>query len=340
MAIEFECPNCGERYRLRDDVAGKKAKCKNPQCGRLMLIPQPHRATVPPTTPPPPDIEAAALSALADTPEQKEEVAAEQAIPVTCQFCQHKWTEPLAKAGKNVLCPNPECRQRVKVPIPKKEAPTDWRQGVGGNKPSLAKENFEKPKDIVSSEAATVVTKQAWEKGGGAEQELEPIPLARKLRLWCVVLGLLVALGAGVWYLVKARTTGKEDKLIADAMKEYTGASDVPPAQNPLGSAILQMAAGEHALRQTKNADDLKNALDLLAKARIDLQLAEVKDPNLLAQVALERNALVCELAVLTLELGGTDEQVKEQIRYRWRPEIANRPLRVNEKQQPTVHVE
>ena len=47
MAIEFECPNCGERYKLWDDVRGKKAKCKNPQCGKMMLIPQAKKATVP-----------------------------------------------------------------------------------------------------------------------------------------------------------------------------------------------------------------------------------------------------------------------------------------------------
>src|SRR2546421_236864 len=80
MAIVFDCPNCGERYRLQDAAAGKRAKCKNPQCGKLLLIPQPQAATVPPATPPP-DVEAAALSALSDAPEQKEAAAAERVIP-------------------------------------------------------------------------------------------------------------------------------------------------------------------------------------------------------------------------------------------------------------------
>ena len=101
MAIEFECLNCGERYRLKDEVGGKKAKCRNPQCGKMMLIPQPKLATVPPTTPPP-DLEAAALEALKEAPEQKDEAPAEQTIEMKCSACDHKWTVPMAMAGQNV----------------------------------------------------------------------------------------------------------------------------------------------------------------------------------------------------------------------------------------------
>ena len=35
--IEFSCPNCGKKYRVQDEAAGKKAMCK--ECGTAMPIP-------------------------------------------------------------------------------------------------------------------------------------------------------------------------------------------------------------------------------------------------------------------------------------------------------------
>ena len=36
MSIEVQCPDCGQQYRLRDEMAGKTAKCK---CGNPITIP-------------------------------------------------------------------------------------------------------------------------------------------------------------------------------------------------------------------------------------------------------------------------------------------------------------
>lgn len=38
MSIEFQCPRCGKAYRVRDDLAGKNAKCT---CGRQLKVPLP-----------------------------------------------------------------------------------------------------------------------------------------------------------------------------------------------------------------------------------------------------------------------------------------------------------
>src|SRR5437870_2886835 len=99
MAIVFDCPHCREPYKLRDEYAGKRATCKNPDCRQVIVIPQP--STNGALAPPPADVEAAALSALADeAPKSPEQAPAEKVIPVTCSYCGHKWTEPMAKAGK------------------------------------------------------------------------------------------------------------------------------------------------------------------------------------------------------------------------------------------------
>jgi len=36
MAISVVCSACGQRYKLRDELAGKKARCR---CGQTMTIP-------------------------------------------------------------------------------------------------------------------------------------------------------------------------------------------------------------------------------------------------------------------------------------------------------------
>ena len=114
MAIEFNCPHCQHQYRLKDELAGKTATCKG--CRQKITIPQP--ITIPDDAPglDAAAAEAAALAALADEPVKAEQDAASKIIEVECQFCNHKWTEPLTRAGKNTLCPNPECKHQVEAP--------------------------------------------------------------------------------------------------------------------------------------------------------------------------------------------------------------------------------
>ena len=59
------------------------------------------------------DAETLAAQVFGDEPEATKAVA-ERQMPVECLNCNHKWTEPESKAGKNVVCP--ECRTRMKVP--------------------------------------------------------------------------------------------------------------------------------------------------------------------------------------------------------------------------------
>ncbi|MCA9124470.1 MAG: hypothetical protein H6822_25305 [Planctomycetaceae bacterium] len=48
MPIQFACPGCGKDYNVKDELAGKKAKCK---CGAVMPIPDPAAAAVIETDP-------------------------------------------------------------------------------------------------------------------------------------------------------------------------------------------------------------------------------------------------------------------------------------------------
>ena len=137
MAIEMQCPACKKAYRLKDALAGEKVTCANAECRTVFAVPvKPGTGTAPTLAalksgvrpaakpaakaaaklPPPPafDVETAALTALNDDPD---EVPVEtRVIGVKCDNCDHQWTEPWDKQGKNVLCP--ECRTRQRVPVP------------------------------------------------------------------------------------------------------------------------------------------------------------------------------------------------------------------------------
>jgi hypothetical protein len=327
--ILFNCPHCNEPYKLKDEYAGKKATCKGAACRKVITIPPPGTATLKPGDTPPPvppiDVEAAALSALEDSPAEK---AGPQAIPMTCEFCGHKWTEPVAKAGKNVLCQNPECRQRMKVPVPKEHTPADWRT-AGRDGPSMRKENFDKPTDVQDAGDAKVVSRDALKHADATNEEIEPRPLKQKVLFVLVPLLILSAMGVGIWYLWGTRKGDKENRLMADALvywdEKVDEGSRPPPPEVPLYGALLHMAAGEYTLRDvTRHNDPKKHLAKSLAEftqARELLRQAPQKDTGKTPTAAGERNVLLAELAVAMLALGGTDEQVKAETRYKWVPE-------------------
>ncbi|HVL15537.1 MAG TPA: hypothetical protein VM529_23405, partial [Gemmata sp.] len=184
MAIAFNCPHCLFAYRLKDEFGGKQAKCKNPECRQLITIPKP--ITIDENAPrlSEEEAEAAALAALNEEVKeqqaQQQAAPAEKVIPMTCPFCDHKWTEPWAKAGKNTLCPNPDCRQRVRVPEPKEEVPTDWRQAKS-KLPSLAKGNEEKLEGVQDAGDTKMVSRGALVEADATGEEFEPRPLKQKV---------------------------------------------------------------------------------------------------------------------------------------------------------------
>jgi hypothetical protein len=343
MAIEFNCPHCNMFYRLPDELAGKRANCKKQDCRKVITIPQ--KSTIPPSagsrlpadgsptngsaprppargrddTPPPDpvDVEAAAAAALNEV--AKDEVApVAQSIPMKCGYCDHQWTEPREKAGKNVLCPNPECRQRIKVPdLKKDEFKEDWRTGRS-NKPSLAKENFEKPKDVQDAADVKIVTQKSMKEAGAIDEEVEPRPMSQKVMFALLGLGLVASVVFGVIYLVSSSKESSQDKFMEMALEDYEKGDDrPPPPEAALFGAVLQMAAAEYDLRHN-DEKSLQPAIDKLTRARSELVKAAAGDANK-ANTA-ERHAVACELAVLTVALGGSDAQQGNGIRIRWTP--------------------
>ena len=318
MAIEFNCPHCQHQYRLKDELAGKTATCKG--CRRKITIPQP--ITIPPDAPAmdAAAAEAAALAALADEPVQAEQAAASKLIDVECQHCNHKWTEPLERAGTKTVCP--ECKQLIKIPVPENKD-YDWRQTkVKG--PEGAKQNLpQKPPDAMDAGEAKPVSEETIKKHIiDPEEGLEPRPLKQKVMFVLVPLVALLGLGYGVRSCIVTQGEKREDRSMQEAQEEFAKSTE-GLAKDEVGvyTALMHMAAGEHALRHDETKK-FKEGMDQFAKAREALR----PPPHTPA-----RNAAVAELAVAALALGGTEEQAREQIRLRWMPD-ANLKLRPNER--------
>lgn len=327
MAIEFNCPHCAHAYRLKDELAGKTATCKT--CRNKIVIPQP--VTVPDDVP---DLsaeeaaakEAEALAALADQPTQAAEEATAALIPVECPHCNHKWTEARARAGKRALCPNPECRQLIKIPEPKDDKTLDWRQ-KNTKLPEGAKQNFEKLEGVQDAADLRHVGGQALRDADATGEEFEPRPLRQKVMFVLVPLAVLALTAFGIRSCYVGRIEGKEDRLMQEAQDEFAkGPAALPageaPPEVPLCTALLYAAAGEYAVRND-SPDKVKDALEQFARGR---------DAVRKAPPSLARTAVGGELAVAALVMGGTEQQARDQLRIRWSPDLAGTKVRVNER--------
>jgi hypothetical protein len=218
------------------------------------------------------------------------------------------------------------------VPVPKDEKPKDWREAVQG--PSLRKELFEKPTDVVTSGNAGYVGQKSLQEAGAYDHELEPIPLKRKLFFALLILTPIVGIGYGVVWLIGSRTEKNQDQLVQKAFAEFAP-DGLPPGEGHLFAAMLNSAAGQYELMEPNGSDKekaLKEALGYFTKARDELRHAAQKEDSKKGGGAV-RYAIAGELALAQLGLGGSDEQVADGTRYRWVPQAATaRKLRVNEK--------
>jgi hypothetical protein len=305
MAIVFNCPHCNEQYRLKDEFAGRKATCKNPNCRQLIVIPIPPSAA---------ELEAAAMSALASVAQTSDQegpvVEKEKVIPVTCNFCGHNWTEPMAKAGKNTLCP--ECKQRIRVPEPKQDTPDDWRQQKT-KLPSMAKGAHEKLEGVEDAGQAKIVSGEALREAGATGEEIEP----RSMKQWAVIifsaLALLSLIAFGIWYLFSSRSENLDHQIMVKGQKEFEDASkELSAIEKGLYAALFHAMEAEYQLR-LNDEKRLAEAHDILTKKALpECRSASDKSPV--------RSLVAAELASLVIRFGGTNEEVKAQTRYDWRP--------------------
>src|SRR5262245_15474916 len=117
MSIRFNCRHCQKTLKVAAELAGKRARC--PGCKQAITIP-----TLDPVALA--EAEAMAAAAFADESANAAEQKHVGTIKFQCAFCDEMVEVSAELGGKQTPCP--ECRRIVKVPLPEKKEPLDWRK--------------------------------------------------------------------------------------------------------------------------------------------------------------------------------------------------------------------
>jgi hypothetical protein len=297
MAIKFTCPHCGKHYSVKDQLAGKKAACKD--CKKVLTIPAPTAA------PAPLDVEALAAAAFTDAPAPAP-VEDKRTIDFECPQCGEPVQQPFELAGKQAPCPS--CRRIIKVPLPVKNEPKDWRK-IDTRGPSAAKANLEPAPEGAwgSATSAGMVSRQALI-DAAAIPEIEEEPTSR--RQWIVrgaiAASVLCVLGLGVWGVWGLVAKSRQDQAMARAVAAVS-ADDATQRFSNEEIAAVHLAAGEYYLRDGKG-DFIQLAGDQFQHARQALTHTHSR----------ERDVLLIELALPQVDLGGDKEEVDTRRGLDW----------------------
>jgi hypothetical protein len=291
--MKSKCPHCKKPLNIPDEWAGKRVKC--PECRKVLQVPKPA-----PTAAPAVDVEKLAAELFSDAPAQ-EKVPEAPPIKLNCFYCDEPITFPAELAGKQAPCPS--CRRILKVPLPVKQGPKDWRQ-VEHNGPSAARQ--EQPANLEgawgSTTSRSTVSQEALEEAEAIPDV--PIPLTQREkfnRALLTALGIFLIVGGpwGGWRLI---TSNRQDKAFQQALRAVDKDGKVKLA--PETAVVVHRAAGEYFLHE----DDLENAKSHFSSARGRLaQLAAAADHDF----------LVVDLALSQIDLGGSRQQEIDRVRLK-----------------------
>jgi hypothetical protein len=294
MSITFNCPHCQKAHKVKDNLAGKRAKCSG--CQKVITIPAPVAQAA--------DVEALAAAALAEQPAAPAPVQQPATIEFTCYYCDEKVSVSVELCGKQTPCP--ECRRIIKVPLLKKEEPKDWRK-VETRLPAGARRDAgPAPEGTWDAGSVGVVSRQAL-------LEAEAIPQVRKRLTWqqWVKRGSAAAAALGVlafvsWLVIDFVSQNRQNRALAKAL-EY---AETKGKLTPGAAAEVYRAAGEFSLR-AGTAKDAENARNQFQKSRAALLQVPDANPG-------EREALLIALARSQVDLGGDRPDTDKGRRLQW----------------------
>jgi hypothetical protein len=315
MPIRFRCPHCQKMLGVKDHLAGKKAKCV--QCSKIVLIPkaqgpaeliaQPAPARIEPTIErPPEELDSLAAAAFSDPPAEAPPEDDEQ-IKFTCDFCEHEITVPRAEAGKRIQCPSEDCRQLVRVPVPEQKK-KDWRDVKVGK----TIEQMRGPEKIDEAAWGTHTDKVKVSRGALDEAEAlpppkkEPVGVRGWVRRGMWTVGVLGAAALVVLFVRNVGTGAKVKETTTD-LEDLAKSIPTDRPEKALLRAAVHRTIGEYHLRRTKPF----NAVRPFQSAR-----AEAKQAG---AARVDSDLFLLELAVLQVDLGGTDFDAVAKERLEWR---------------------
>ena len=223
MAIETQCPHCKKAYRLKDELAGKRVTCGNPDCRKAFTVDGRASAngTAPKPAEPKVDAEATAAAVFGDEPATAAPED-QRKIALTCAVCDHKWDVPWSMQGKNVLCP--DCRTRQRVPE-QKTGKVDWRDSRAG-RPTMAR--VEELEGVVGTVDVRHVSGETLQEAGVIKEDIEPRPRWHYVAWAVTALALIGVVTYGVMLLVRSGKEDRRDQFMADAVKDSQETKDAP----------------------------------------------------------------------------------------------------------------
>lgn len=301
MQIRFRCRHCKKSLAVKQELAGKKAKC--PVCKQPIVIPAPVTE--------PADVEDLAMQALADEPAQQE--AAPKSIDFECEYCGEVVSMALDMAGKREPCPS--CKRIVRVPVPEGKQ-EDWRK-LKQTGPSLAVNNQqEKLEGEWGTETArTRVSRDAMEEADAFVVPDEPVSIGKWVKRGVIAVVLVCAIvAAGFSFNRQQRLADQKGSLetVLALLKEAPKNSD-PKLQLPTDwVAEIQRGLGEYYVRKTGKG--------MLDKARSGFNEAwgAFADVNRLTKPSIDRDLFLLRVAESQVALGGSEDEEKEKAKVAW----------------------
>ncbi len=295
MSIRFNCPHCKKTLKVPTQHAGRQARC--PGCKQAVNIP-----TLDPVVAA--EIEEFAAAALTDEP-KPQNVEAKDVGTVTfhCSFCDEEIEVSAELAGQQTPCP--ECRRIIKVPLPTKKEPLDWRKVTArGPAAGMRRDEPAAPEGAWGSTNASRVSSVAIQEA----QELEKPPLTTKqwIKRGILVAGVLVVIGAGAWAFMHFRGQNLQNKAFTLALKSVPelGKSTL----TNLHATEIHRALAEYLMREGQIGDARKH----LAKAQALLNAEAAGKPST------DVESMALDLVLTWTDLFGTPAQAQAGERVAW----------------------
>lgn len=305
-------------------LAGKKGRCK--ACQHPLTVPplpnSSSSATEAVSSPPPPnlgaegngaaappDVETQAAALFSDEPKPAEPVEV-KTVDFNCPYCDEPIKLPADLAGKRAPCP--ECKHIIKVPELVKKDPKDWRK-VATHGPSAARlPDQPEPEGAWGSATMGRVGSQALVDAGVIPKVERPRTLWQKIR-W-PVLGVSLFLVLSVGGLMTYRWWDR--RALERSIQEALAFAD--SSEDPATKAALSLAAGEYYLHSPTAHPDPRTGRSTPPAKAANNQFGTVLTTLRSAPQDAERDALLADLALDEIELGGEQPEAIQELRLTW----------------------
>jgi hypothetical protein len=240
-------------------------------------------------------VEAEAAALFADQPARAEVEV--KTIDFPCDYCGETLSLPLDLAGKKTSCP--ECKRIIRVPVPNQKK-KDWRT-IDTRAPLGARPPDEPaPEGAWGSTNVRAASLEALEEAGALPRE--PRTFREKARPFLLAGALAAVLLTGGYFVWSWQAGKQEARALKQALDIAAADKLAPPAQG-----ALHAGAGVYYLR-TRSSGCAARAREQFGKALAALMGAG----------GAEHDALLGELALAQVELGGDKAEVDDGVRLSW----------------------